>query len=220
MKTQNNLVLAIDCAYARGMLTAISPNGIVAERALSNKMQHASGIGDGIREILEILDKEGLSLGCVMVGLGPGSFIGVRIALATAMGFCFGRSLPLMGFCSHAALAYSIPDSHFGLRAVLMKASGPWCYLSLYEMKSGRLCPRIDTQEITKEEALKIVPKNALLISDILFSKEDLAANEIQLVNMEGPTARGIELAVHGRLEELSIFPPAVVPRLDRGIQQ
>ena len=128
--------------------------------------------------------------------LGPGSFIGVRIALATGMGFCFGRSLPLMGFCSHAALAYSLPDIHFGLRAVLMKASGPWCYLSLYEMKSGRLCPRIDTQEITKEEVLKIVPKNALVISDILFTKEDLAANERQLVRMEGPTARGIELAL------------------------
>jgi tRNA threonylcarbamoyladenosine biosynthesis protein TsaB len=44
-------------------------------------------------------------LGAVVVGLGPGSFTGLRISLATAKGLCYAAQLPLIGGSSLQAMA-------------------------------------------------------------------------------------------------------------------
>jgi tRNA threonylcarbamoyladenosine biosynthesis protein TsaB len=44
-------------------------------------------------------------LGAIVVGLGPGSFTGLRISLATAKGISYAAHVPLMGASSLAAMA-------------------------------------------------------------------------------------------------------------------
>ena len=43
----------------------------------------------------------------MLVGLGPGSFTGLRVGLATMKGLAMGAQVPLYGFCSLEALALS-----------------------------------------------------------------------------------------------------------------
>jgi tRNA threonylcarbamoyladenosine biosynthesis protein TsaB len=50
-------------------------------------------------------------LDAVAVGAGPGSFTGLRIAMATAKGLCFARGLPLWTASSLAALALDAVDA-------------------------------------------------------------------------------------------------------------
>lgn len=47
----------------------------------------------------------------IVVGLGPGSYSGVRIAIAAAIGLCFGTKARLIGIPSVVALAE--PGSHY-----------------------------------------------------------------------------------------------------------
>lgn len=43
----------------------------------------------------------------MLIGLGPGSFTGLRVGLATMKGLALGAQVPLYGFCSLEALALS-----------------------------------------------------------------------------------------------------------------
>jgi tRNA threonylcarbamoyladenosine biosynthesis protein TsaB len=55
-----------------------------------------------------MLDKAGVrasDLGGVVIGLGPGSFTGLRIGLATVKGVCYAAQVPLLGASSLAAMA-------------------------------------------------------------------------------------------------------------------
>lgn len=62
----------------------------------------------------EMLGRAGRAVGdlaAVVVGLGPGSFTGLRISLATAKGLCYAAQRPLVGASSLAAMALAAaPD--------------------------------------------------------------------------------------------------------------
>ncbi len=54
-------------------------------------------------------------LAAFVIGLGPGSFTGLRIGLATAKGLCYAAGIPLVGASSLAAMALAAaPDAGEG----------------------------------------------------------------------------------------------------------
>lgn len=50
----------------------------------------------------------------VAIGIGPGSFTGIRVAVAMAQGLAFARRLPLLPFSSLAALRVCVPAAGGG----------------------------------------------------------------------------------------------------------
>jgi tRNA threonylcarbamoyladenosine biosynthesis protein TsaB len=76
---------------------------LVAERELAGgRQQHAASLLGAIDELLPdgIASVEGLAL-----SVGPGSFTGLRIGLATALGLCFGSKRWIVPVPTLAALA-------------------------------------------------------------------------------------------------------------------
>lgn len=58
--------------------------------------------------IEDLLEKSGVALSdlsAIAISLGPGSYTGLRIGLATAKGMCFGLDLPLIGLSTLKILA-------------------------------------------------------------------------------------------------------------------
>ncbi len=78
----------------------------LVERMVVPPPKHHSTVLPGVLE--EMLTRAGKSIrdvGALVVGLGPGSFTGLRIGLATAKGLCYAAKVPLVGASSLGAMA-------------------------------------------------------------------------------------------------------------------
>lgn len=201
MKIQNEIVLAIDTASTSGMVTVFDKEHVLAEQALTQKMSHATLLCEAIDQVEKNVILQGLKISCVAVGLGPGSFVGLRIAMATALGFAFGRKLPLMGFCSHRALASSVQSVNKKY-TVAMKASGDWCYVTRYENISNNIIEISPPEELLKNNILNSTSANSTIITDLNFTGE----KQFLFAPLFGPNSVGIKEAFWDRLSFLGVI--------------
>jgi tRNA threonylcarbamoyladenosine biosynthesis protein TsaB len=96
------IVLAIDAALG-GFSVALDDGATVTERV----SQAPDALEAGLGRTAEVLAERGLTLAGVdrlAVGIGPGSFTGVRIAVSYAKAIALARRLPLVGISSYDVL--------------------------------------------------------------------------------------------------------------------
>lgn len=127
-------ILAFDCATDYVAL-ALQDDTVVMSRTWRVGRDHSRRLTEAIESGLADCDLDVSSLDAIAVGLGPGSYTGVRIALSAAKGLALGLGRPLVGISSLETLAYgcgawsgpicaAIPT---GIGAVgLGEFRGPW----------------------------------------------------------------------------------------------
>ena len=74
-------------------------------------------------------------LDAIAVGIGPGAFTGVRLAVSLAHGMALGLSIPVLAVSSLACLAQAC--QHDGPIAVLVDARMDECYIGFYQKQAG-----------------------------------------------------------------------------------
>jgi len=102
------LVLAFDTATRSGSVALVGPGGVIVERTVHSDATHSERLLPAIHEVLEAADLRIGEVEGFAVGLGPGSFTGLRIALATAKGLALGTGRPLVGVPTLDALAWNV----------------------------------------------------------------------------------------------------------------
>ena len=87
-----------------------------------------------IREVLEEADCSLADLNAIVLGNGPGSFIGMRIAASVAQGLAYGTGLDIIPVSSLAAVAAEVFDTSDARQvAVAQDAHMNEVYLGLYD---------------------------------------------------------------------------------------
>ncbi len=95
--TRPPVVLAVDTAAARGGVALGSDGPPTAVRDLGERGRHAEAV---VPAMLEVLEEAGLGwsdLDLLVVGVGPGSFTGIRVGVAAVLGVAEARNLPAHG---------------------------------------------------------------------------------------------------------------------------
>lgn len=86
--------------------TALSVDGRIVSERRDSERRHASLTAPFVKEML---DEQGLSVkdcDAVCVGMGPGSYTGLRVGVSTAKGLCFGAGIPMIAVGSLDTLVW------------------------------------------------------------------------------------------------------------------
>lgn len=118
--------------------------------------QRENAHGESILPLIEqALGQAGWSrrqLDRVAVGIGPGSFTGLRVGIAIAQGVSEGLQIPLVGVPSLQAMALAVPPDLPGPRCVLVDARKGELFAAVYTADGGE---RLGVQLISSSDALE-----------------------------------------------------------------
>jgi len=153
------LILSFDTATNNCSIAVTAgeiPNGrVLGSVSFDSGVTHSRRLLGAIARLLRSLDLEIEDMAAVAVGVGPGSFTGLRIGMATAKGLCHGTGIPLIGISSLDALAASIVSDR--LIAVVMDARKKEVYSCFYRTRSDGTISRcseptvLSPQELVKQ---------------------------------------------------------------------
>jgi len=104
-------LLAIDTSSV-ACSVALQHEGKVSERHEEQAREHTRLLVPMIKELLQESSVELTDLDAIVLGNGPGSFIGMRIAASVAQGLAFGSGLNIVPVSSLAAIAAQIFCEH------------------------------------------------------------------------------------------------------------
>ena len=98
-------LLIIDTALEEAIIALSKDDKIIAELANKEMHSHASFIQVAIANLLAEQQMAISELDAIAVTLGPGSYTGLRVGLATAKGIAYSLQKPLIGLSTLSALA-------------------------------------------------------------------------------------------------------------------
>jgi tRNA threonylcarbamoyl adenosine modification protein YeaZ len=100
------ITLAIDTSTTRGSVALLRDGVLLLDENFSADRSHSATLFSALERAFALTAR----LDQIVVGLGPGSFAGVRIAIAAAIGLQLSTGAKLLGIPSAAALNHSAPD--------------------------------------------------------------------------------------------------------------
>ncbi len=98
-------ILAVSTSTPRGSAALVRDGEAVATVPYVDLQGHAERIFQAIDAVLAQAGERRSTLDAIACDVGPGSFTGVRVGVASAKGIAFGLGLPLSGVVSLSAMA-------------------------------------------------------------------------------------------------------------------
>ncbi len=102
--------LVLETAGRVGQAALASGPAVVAEARLEEGRKRASDLGTAIERLLKEHGWKASELTAVVVGLGPGSYTGLRVGLASAKALAYAIGAAFFGVESFAAWAHAAPS--------------------------------------------------------------------------------------------------------------
>lgn len=110
MSSEETLTLALDSTGASCSVALFRGQDLVAVRFEAMERGQAEALLPMIADLFQDAGYRPADLGLIAVGVGPGSFTGLRIALAAAHGLALASGAELVGISSLLAVAAAQPD--------------------------------------------------------------------------------------------------------------
>lgn len=98
-------ILAIDTSTPIGSVAVLDGSRLLAEVTADVRARHGETVLAHVEHAMRLARLGAADLELVACGLGPGSFTGLRVGLATAKGLAIARRTPLVGVPSIRVLA-------------------------------------------------------------------------------------------------------------------
>ena len=139
-----------------------------SDAACARRLEDASPRRGAFAAIDEVLREAGLEreqVDCLTVGLGPGSYNGVRSAIAIAQGWELARGTRLCGVSSAEAIARDAQLARcFGDVSTVIDAQRGEFYLGRYRIDAGGFAEREPLRIATMDEVKALAQSNEIMV--------------------------------------------------------
>jgi len=112
-------LLGLDTATEACSAALYAESAVAASQWERRERGHAERIVPMLLQVMADAGRDFAALDAVIVTVGPGSFTGVRVGLATARGLSLAGGVPVIGISTLAALAAAVPLAERGEGVVL-----------------------------------------------------------------------------------------------------
>lgn len=132
----------------------------------TDKLSHAEKINVFIAEVMEEAGLSLKDLAAVAVGIGPGSYTGLRIGLSAAKGLCFALDKPLIGLSSLGTLVAAASQKYGPLQGTLwpmIDARRMEVFARSYTVEGK---PLADVAPLILDEAWAALPEPRVVFGD------------------------------------------------------
>lgn len=136
-------ILALDTSTLVTTCAVIEDGLLLGEYSLNLDMSHSENLAPMVEELLSGLKMSLKEIDLYTVALGPGSFTGLRIGLATMKAFAHVNNKPIVGVATLEALAFNLPNNR--VIVPMIDARRDRVYTGIYSFLDGKL-------EIIKDE--------------------------------------------------------------------
>ena len=150
-------ILCIDTSSTLCSVAILENTNLINKLELNNGLTHSETLMPLIKELF---DKSNLSLkdiNIIVSDIGPGSFTGIRIGVATCKAFSDSLNIPCIGVSSLEVLAYNIKND--GLICSTIDCKNDNCYFALYELSNGNYTVLEQPCAKTVQEVLDLLDK-------------------------------------------------------------
>ena len=96
------LTLIFETSTPHASLATVTPDGRLEQREFTSDRSHNAVLFSPLQELLDA--REGLEIGWVIVGSGPGSYSGTRVGIAAAQGVAIAAGCPAVALPSILAV--------------------------------------------------------------------------------------------------------------------
>jgi tRNA threonylcarbamoyladenosine biosynthesis protein TsaB len=125
-------ILAIETSTAVGSVALVEDNEVRLALHHDEPNRHAEKMLSLVGEALRAGKWARTEVARIAVGVGPGTFTGIRVGLALAQGLALGLGVPAVGVGSLRILAVGHPQEDRRLRVVLRDARREEFFLAAY----------------------------------------------------------------------------------------
>jgi tRNA threonylcarbamoyladenosine biosynthesis protein TsaB len=146
-------VLGIETATARQSVALVEDEQVLAETSFSSEWSRGGQLLSTLDAVLKKVGMRPHDLDIIAVSVGPGSFTGVRVGLATAKGLVLGADSQLVGVSTLEALAAGYNNNIDGIICGLVCAGRGEVYRGLFSRRSGELT-RLSPDAVVSPEAV------------------------------------------------------------------
>ncbi|CDB32433.1 universal bacterial protein YeaZ [Clostridium sp. CAG:575] len=167
-------ILCIDTSSKLCGVGIFENEKLIDKIELNNGLTHSETLMPILKQILEKNSLVLKDFDLIAVDIGPGSFTGIRIGVATAKAFSDSLTIPCVGIDSLEILAYQIKEPSIVCSAIDCKNDN--CYFALYELRNNEYiileAPSAKTkQEVTDLLDSKYSNKEIKFVGDAFSSK-------------------------------------------------
>lgn len=102
----------------------------------------------------------------VSLGMGPGSYTGLRIGSSSAKGFCYGLKIPLIAVNSLETMVEPFIDQGFDLIIPMIDARRMEVYCAFFDGNSGEMISETEARILDENSFKELENKKILFIGD------------------------------------------------------